>query len=140
MPFFINADLEITSTRDLHPLRAGFGERVCENWMGQLGDGNYFACFEINAQAAITSPEPLVVEFCGLIDGLQAEAMDAWTASHRRVMDLGYQTDHGGNCLTDSLSASVMTHLSRLNVELVITVYPLEGSLSSGPASPQSKS
>jgi hypothetical protein len=129
MPSFINADLEITALQDLSCIRDEFGDAVSELCCSAQDDGSFLASFEIGADLGESDPEKFIVAFCDLLRTLSPRSRRVWDAATRRVIDLGYQSDQGHRVLRSHLSTVTLESLREHRIELVITVYPLEGKL-----------
>jgi hypothetical protein len=132
---FLNADLEITSSEDLNPIRAGFaryGDRFHELYYGEIDDDCYLATFEINPEAEHSEEEEYrdftaqerIHAFCDSIDELHGAARDIWFRAKSRVIDLGYESDTLCEAFHDRLSVDTLRRLELLGIELVLTIYP----------------
>ena len=133
---FINADLEISSTECLEPLRDAFafhGDRFFELYCGETTPGQFLAAFEVHPDGEFSdeadgsrSPgaEVRILAFCDSISELSGIARQQWDNSTSRVIDLGYQSDDACSPLTDRLSAHVLQRMADLGIQLAITIYP----------------
>ncbi|RYD21739.1 MAG: hypothetical protein EOP88_10335 [Verrucomicrobiaceae bacterium] len=128
---FLNADLEITSSEDLEPIRSAFapyGHRFSEMCCVQNGPGSYFARFEIHLddERDDHDADMKIQAFCDAIAELQGPARQAWDHATRRVIDLGYQSDNHCAPFSDSLSLDALRRMESLRIELALTIYPQE--------------
>lgn len=126
---FINADLEITSQENLAPIKDAFsryGDRFFEMHCREIAPDSYMASFEIHPDEDRDdhTAEEKIHAFCDSIEELQGVANDLWGRATRRVIDLGYQADDNCEAFNDSLSASSLSRLESLGIELALTIYP----------------
>jgi hypothetical protein len=126
---FINADLEITSSEDLEPIRAFFaqyGHRFSEMYCGSTDPGSYLASFEIHPDEDRDdqTAEEKIGAFCDSISELHGLAREVWDRATRRVIDLGYLADDLCRPFNDRLSVDTLRRMEALDIELALTIYP----------------
>ena len=128
---FLNADLEITSDRPLDAIRdALLGHEVhfSEMYCGEIGHERYLASFEIDW---ISKPEedPTAQQkldaFCAVLSQFDSPLKQIWDSATKRVIDVGYQSDDLCTPLRETFHAATLAQLAALNIDLVITVYPM---------------
>ena len=126
---FINADLEITSSEDLEPIRAFFaqyGHRFAEMYCGSTDPGSYLASFEVHPDEDHDdqTAEEKIAAFCDSISELHGLARDVWERATRRIIDLGYLADDLCRSFNDCLSVDTLHRMELLGLELALTIYP----------------
>lgn len=126
---FINADLEITSSEDLEPIKMAFalyGHRFAGMYCGETNPGSFLASFEIhpNEERDDQTAEEKIHAFCDSISELQGLTRDLWFRATRRVIDLGYLSDDQCRAFNDRLSVDVLRRMETLAIELALTIYP----------------
>lgn len=126
---FINADLEITSSEDLTPIKEAFAQSVYEFAVmhcGEIGDGNFMASFEVHPDRSRDdqSAEEKIHAFCDSIARLPGFAKEVWNRAGKRVIDLGYQTDDHCEAFVDRIPLAAIRSLEELGIELALTIYP----------------
>jgi len=126
MPSFINADLEVRSSRSLEPLRDAIGKGALELYCGTDYKDGFLATFEIDSGNPTKDAEHLIIRFCDLIESLPEPARQLWNSASTRTVDLGYQSDTESTVAKSLISTRAMNKMKDLSVELAITVYPLE--------------
>ena len=135
---FLNADLEILSEHPLEELRNALmkpGTHFSELYCGDFGAEGYLASFEVSLEYGAewqrdgTNREPTaqdrVEAFCAVVSKLSGALRQLWDQATSRAIDVGYQSDDHCNQLRDSLKAATLARMAELNIDLVLTVYPM---------------
>jgi hypothetical protein len=126
---FINADLEITSTEDLEPIRAFFaqyGHRFAEMYCGPTDPDSYLASFEVHPDEDCDdqTAEEKIGAFCDTVSEMQGLVRVVWERATRRVIDLGYLADDECRPFNDRLSLDTLRRMGEQGIELAMTIYP----------------
>ena len=124
---FLNADLEILSTRPLGRLRDEIGGRANNLHCGTGRDSPFLAVFEIDDDPDEKQPEALILLFCELVESLGEESLQLWIEATRRVIDLGYEVDDKCDRLDMRLEPALLARMAALNIALAFTIYPSDG-------------
>jgi len=120
----LNADLEILSTHPLDSLRDEICDRANCLHCGAGRTSPYLAVFEVDDEPGTKQPEHLIHRLCDVIENLGAESRSLWTASSKRIIDLGYAVDDTRERLAMSISPRALARMSALNIVLALTIYP----------------
>ncbi len=126
---FINADLEITSSEDLTPIKEAFEQSSYEfvvMYCGEIAGGTYLASFEVHPDNLRDdqSAAEKIHAFCDSIGQLQGFAKEVWNRAGKRVIDLGYQSDDHCEAFVDRIPLAAIRRLEELRIELALTIYP----------------
>jgi hypothetical protein len=119
--FFLNVDLELESSHDLHPLIRAF-EPVAYALERPAGR----ACFELDSAVDFDDPEPIILEFVRLVNDLPADARIAWDRASRRVFDIGFQSERQPFQQTHRIAPQTLQAVGAIGAELAVTVYALD--------------
>lgn len=126
---FINADLEITSSEDLTPIKEAFEQSkfgFAVMHCGEIATGTYLASFEVHPDKIRDdqSAEEKIHAFCDSIAQLKGLARDLWNRASRRVIDLGYQADDHCEPFSDRIPVTTLRLMENHGIELALTIYP----------------
>lgn len=151
---FINADLKITADEPLNVIRDAFaslGQHFYHLYCEEINNsGVFLATFETYPECELPaeisdddgasaqdentsfcaigrdfSAQEKIALFCNAIEGFDGAAKALWLRARKRVMDLGYDTDDYCAPFRDTLDLATLQRLAALNIELAITIYPV---------------
>jgi hypothetical protein len=120
---FLNVDLDVRSDRSLRSLtedlalRGMFNLRTADEEAGEQ-----FACYELDGQAS--SAHQVLVAMLTILEGMGADAREAWDASTAREFNLGYDCGTEPWAHDDGIGPDVIRRISELGGSLRITLYP----------------
>ena len=132
---FLNADLDIYSNLCLTPIEEEFskyGDLFFSLYCGEDSPGKFSARYETspedfdNSERDNSTAEEKIETFCNAIINFGPEAKQLWENANKRVIDLGYRSDNHCKSFNDLISVKALSQMSTLNIELAITIYPLE--------------
>lgn len=118
---FANVDLDIDAGEGIHTLLEHFSD-----WcvlVGPEDTGTPFVRYELFSQCA--DAEEAILQFCETIALMPPHVEACWYACSRRIIDIGYHSGNEGNPLTNELSLTTLSKLSKYFTGLVITIYPM---------------
>jgi hypothetical protein len=117
---FLNADLDLTSRRDLRSLAAALADvgmlELTRHRRGRL----FFACFEINH--SYDGPEACARLVLRSLERLDPRAHAALAACSLRELNLGFEA--GSTRIAASLSRQTIARLAALGLGVGLTIYP----------------
>ncbi len=119
-PNFINVDLELSSENDLSLIASELKDRIFI-----LDEGFSGSEFSLRFECSLneTQPEPVLKEFIKLIRTLSNEAMALLGSTTQKIVDIGFDSGNQYQ-FTTRISNTVLSELSSLGFEIVITIYP----------------
>jgi hypothetical protein len=118
---FLNVDLDIYSSRDLHPLVKAFGSEVIVLYVGRER-GKYVAHLEISRHT--TTADSTIRAFCRLIEGLPEAQRRLWNNATVRSLSIGIRAGKQPNPRDFTIRPGTIQALSEVAAQIVLTIYP----------------
>lgn len=121
---YLNTDLDLTSTCDLHALAAAFNASgvfpLHVTWNAE--QGLWYACFETDAQ--FREPEPNIAAMLDAVESLPAPLRSVWAECSRREFNIGYDCGLTPWSYNQSLSSALLGRMAAAGASLRVTLYP----------------
>ena len=119
---FINVDIELSSIEDLSIIAKELEGQIFL-LQNEFEDDIYRLSFECSLSDETASS--VIERFLSLLDSLTAEQKMLIANCSSRILDIGYES--GDKAITTNLlPASLLRRLSEYEINLVITLYPLD--------------
>jgi hypothetical protein len=118
--FFLNVDLDIEADGDLALLT-----QALEPHAYALERSPGRASLELAEPARATTPEPLILEFVGIVQALPLKAREVWDRAEKRVFDIGIQSGRRPFQETYRLGSETLRAVAEIGADIAVTVYSL---------------
>jgi hypothetical protein len=121
--WYLNTDLDLTSSDDLTALAAVFESRGLHPLHVTRGeDGLWYATFEIWDQHG--EPEANIAAILEVVESLDEPHRTVWLGCKRREFDVGYVCGVEPWAFNQSLSCGLLKRMAAIGASLRITLYP----------------
>ena len=115
---FLNIDLDIESSTDVHLIIEEFGDRVSV-MRSEEQSGIHYASFETGKSEI----NEIVEEYVSLVNGLSSKARAIWDNCAKRLFDIGYESGQAPHSFHSRLSEKSIRLLSSINASVDVTIY-----------------
>ena len=117
---FLNIDLDLRAESGLQELLEAFGSAVIDLKREEKD------CASIEIAEETQSMDETILAFCNLVRALPPRARTIWDQCEMRSMNIGFQAGTTPYLESFCLSDKIISLLSSMNVEVVITIYAAE--------------
>jgi hypothetical protein len=121
--YYLNTDLDLTSTDDLTPLAAAFeAAGMWRLYLTREADQLWYARFETTEPH--DEPEANIAAMLRIVESLQEPLRSIWTRCSRRQFDIGYDCGSDPWAFNQGLSHDLLGRMAAAGTSLRITLYP----------------
>ena len=123
---YINIELEVSSSRDLQPLKRALGDRFSVNYCGEFQPGSHLLAGALESCEAGGSPEATAAGLCDLVESLSPSERKHWEQADDRVLDVGLEANLDRRVVVDLFSSQTIERIAQAGIRLAVSVYALE--------------
>src|SRR5262249_11306275 len=126
LPEYVNTDLELRSRSRITSLVAELSSKLFMLYNGREGR-IYLTTFEIDGliDKPSNTADKIANMFCDVIENLTRQNKSAWNKCISRHLDMGFHSGKGNRLAAATLHAATIRRISKLNIAVAVSVYPL---------------